>query len=458
MSRILARLTSTVSTAMTRRSLGLAPLALGVLGFFAPAQAQVVRLEVRPVQPVLVASAAPQRTTIQISLEGIAPESMVERKAPLNLSLVMDRSSSMSGEKMQNARLAALEILERMGPRDVLSVVAYDNNVEVVIPAAPVLDRSALRARILALREGGMTALFGGVSKGLAEARKHKGEGRSTRLILVSDGQANVGPSSVSELAALGRSAGKEGIPVSTIGLGEGYNEDLMQQLALASDGNHDFAERGTDLARIFDREFGDAQEIVATDLVVKFRCPVGVRPIRVLDRDAEIRGQELSIRWNQLSGGQRKILLVEVEVPAGKDGSKVGVGEVSAVVKDRATGATTTAASRADISYSGNQVVAVASLDKKTKAAVVRATANENLKRAIEMRDAGKPAEAKAILKGNASYLGAAASELNDATLREEASAVQQSADRVDDASSWSKERKVLRSKQHKVTTQSKE
>lgn len=458
MFRIPARFESTLATARKARAFASASLALVALGLFAPARAEVVRLEVRPVQPVLVASNAPQRTTIQISLEGIAPVTTTERKAPLNLALVLDRSGSMSGEKMQNARLAALEILERMGPRDVLSVVAYDDNVQVVIPAAPVLDRSALRARILGLREGGMTALFGGVSKGLAEARKFKGEGRSTRLILVSDGQANVGPSSVSELAALGRSAAKEGVPVSTVGLGEGYNEDLMQQLAQASDGNHDFAERGSDLARIFDREFGDAQEIVATDLVVKFRCPEGVRPIRVLDRDAEIRGQELSIRWNQLSGGQRKILLVEVEVPAGKDGAKTGVGEVSAVVKDRATGATATASSRADISYSGNQVVAVASLDKKTKAAVVRATANENLKRAIQMRDAGKPAEAKAILKGNASLLGEAAGELGDASLREEAAAVEKSADQVEDASSWSKERKVLRSKQHKVTTQSKE
>jgi len=428
-------------------------------GIFSTGRAEVVRLEVRPVQPILESSDRPQRTTIQISLEGVPAEvASVEHKAPLNLSLVLDRSGSMSGEKIENVRRAALDILDRMGPADVLSVVAYDDKIDVLLPATHVTNRESLRARILAIRPGNMTALFGGVSKGLAQARKFKGEGRSTRLILVSDGQANVGPSSVSELAALGRSAAREGIPVSTVGLGEGYNEDLMQQLAQASDGNHDFAEQGSDLARIFDRELGDAQEIVATDLVIKFHCPEGVRPIRVLDREAEIRGQDLSIRWNQLSGGQKKILLVEVEVPAGTNGTRSPVGEASATVKERSSGTTQSVAARAEIGYSGDKVAASSSVDKTTKVAVVRATANMNAKRAIEMRDAGKPAEAKAIFRDNASMLGGAAKELGDKKLEEDAVSAQSASESVDDEQQWGKERKVLRSKQHKITTQSKE
>lgn len=435
----------------------LASLALLLAGAFSTPRAQVVRLDVRPVQPVLEASERRQRTTIQISLEGLVPEQRAARKAPLNLALVLDRSGSMSGDKIENVRRAALDIIDRMGPTDILSIVAYDDNIDVLLPAAPVVDRDALRSRILGLEPGGSTALFGGVSQGLAQARKFKGEGRSTRLILVSDGQANVGPSSVSELAALGRTAARQGIPVSTIGLGEGYNEDLMQQLAQASDGNHDFAERGADLARIFDRELGDAQEIVATDLVVKLRCPEGVRPVRVLDREAEIRGQELSIRWNQLSAGQKKILLVEVEVPAGADGARAGLGDVTASVKERASGQARSATGRAEVGYSRDRVAAASSVDRVAKVAVVRATANENLKKAIQLRDEGKNTAAKAVLEENATSLGAAARELNAPSLQQDADMAKGAIGSIDDEAEWGKERKSLRSKQHKITTQSK-
>lgn len=429
-------------------------------GFFATTDARTVRLEARPVQAVLEASNRPQRTTIQISVEGIAPvaaANSVER-APLNLSLVLDRSGSMAGDKIENLRRAALDILDRMGPRDVLSIVAFDNSTDVILPATRVTDPATIRSRILDIQPGGMTALFGGVSKGIAQARKFKGDGRSTRLVLVSDGQANVGPSSVSELAALGRSAGREGIPVTTVGLGEGYNEDLMQQLAQNADGNHDFARDPSDLARIFDREFGEALEIVATDLVVKFRCPDGIRPIRVIDRDATISGQELSIRWNQVAGGQKKILLVEVEVPAGKAGAQVRLGDATVTAKERATGAADVAEARAEVSYTAERAVAVASVDKVAKAAVVRASANENLKKAISARDAGRKEEAKAILRDNAATLGAAAKELNAPVLQQDAVMQEQAAEKVDDEASWGSSRKTLRSKQHKVTTQSKE
>jgi len=435
----------------------LASLALLLAGAFSAPRAQVVRLDVRPVQPVLEASDKRQRTTIQIALEGLVPEQRSARKAPLNLALVLDRSGSMSGDKIENVRRAALDILDRMGSSDILSIVAYDDNIDVLLPAAPVVDRDALRSRIMSLEPGGSTALFGGVSQGLAQARKFKGEGRSTRVILVSDGQANVGPSSVSELAALGRTAARQGIPVSTIGLGEGYNEDLMQQLAQASDGNHDFAERGADLARIFDRELGDAQEIVATDLLIKLRCPEGVRPVRVLDREAEIRGQELSIRWNQLSAGQKKILLVEVEVPAGADGARAGLGDVSASVKERASGQARSVNGRAEVAYSRDRVAAASSVDRVAKVAVVRATANENLKKAIQLRDEGKNTAAKAVLQENASVLGEAARELDDTSLRQDADMAKGAIGSIDNEAEWGKERKSLRSKQHKITTQSK-
>jgi len=300
--------------------------ALGVTTLAIPAAQASVVLDVRPVQPLLEASDRPQRATLKISLEGIAQPSSSER-GPVNMVLVLDRSGSMQGDKIENLRRAALGVVDRMGSRDVISVVAYDTREEVLIPAMPVRDKETIRRKIRSIQADGSTALFAGVSKGLAQARIYRGGGRATRVVLLSDGQANIGPSSPSQLAALGRSAAREGIPVTTVGLGLGYNEDLMSQLAQASDGNHDFAAEPTDLVRIFDRELGDAQDVVASDIVVKFHCPDNVRLIRVIDQDAQIDGQDLTMRWSQISGGQKRYILVEVEVPGSREGMRLSLG-----------------------------------------------------------------------------------------------------------------------------------
>lgn len=419
------------------------------------AQASVV-LDVRPVQPLLEASDRPQRTTLKISLEGIATPTNSDR-GPVNMVLVLDRSGSMQGDKIENVKRAALAVVDRMSSRDVISVVAYDTREEVLIPAMPVRDKETLRRKILGLRADGSTALFAGVSKGLAQARLYRGGGRATRLVLLSDGQANVGPSSPSELAALGRSAAKEGIPVTTVGLGLGYNEDLMQRLAQASDGNHDFAAEPTDLVRIFDREFGDAQDVVANDIVVKFHCPDNVRLIRVIDQDAEISGQNLTMRWNQLAGGQKRYILVEVELPAGTEGSRVNLGSAKATMKDRNTGAANELSGAAEVGYTRNREVAYASVDRKAKASMVRALANENERKAVELRDAGNKPAAQAMLRSNAAVLNEAAKELQDETLKAEAAQSSVSAAQIDDDQAWGAQRKDMTAKQAKKSRQMK-
>ena len=112
-----------------------------------------------------------------------------------------------------------------------------------------------------------------------------------------SDGHANVGPSSPGELGDLGASMKKENISVSTLGLGLGYNEDLMVQLAGKSGGNHQFIENASELADIFRREFDDVLSVVAQTIDVTVEIPEGIRPVRVLGNSADINGQSVVTR-----------------------------------------------------------------------------------------------------------------------------------------------------------------
>ena len=121
------------------------------------------------------------------------------------------------------------------------------------------------------------------MSHGLEELTKNLSAARVNRMILLSDGQANVGPRSPNELGRLGEVAARQGIAITTIGLGLGYNEDLMTQLAVSSDGNHAFAENATDLAGIFQHELGDVLSVVAQDVQIEIDFDAGITPVRAI-------------------------------------------------------------------------------------------------------------------------------------------------------------------------------
>ena len=138
------------------------------------------------------------------------------------------------------------------------------------------------------------------------------------RVVLISDGLANVGPSSPAEVGELGRQLAGKGISVTTIGLGLDYNEDLMQRLAAASDGNHAFVESPRQLADIFDKEFGDALSIAAQDVTIIIECRAGFKPTRVLGREADISGSTIKLKLNQLQADNERYVVIEMETPVG--------------------------------------------------------------------------------------------------------------------------------------------
>ena len=148
------------------------------------------------------------------------------------------------------------------------------------------------------LQAGGGTALYAGVNQGAAEVRKNLDGEYFNRIILLSDGLANEGPSSPADLIRLGRALVKEDISVSTVGLGAGYNEDLMTGLAKEGQGNLYFAETSKELPGIFDAEIGDALSVVARHATLRIELEGGVRPIRLIGRQGSIP----KIRWRSRS------------------------------------------------------------------------------------------------------------------------------------------------------------
>ena len=228
-----------------------------------------VRLEAGLAQPVMLAGQK-NKAHLRVSLFGEKAQATGPRP-DANVCIAIDRSGSMhAGNKMAAARDGAKSALAKLRDSDYVSVVAYDSVVEVVVPARNASDRAAIEAGIAGVGPRGGTALFAGVVKCAGEVRKFASKNRVNRIILLSDGQANEGPSSPAQLGALGASLAAEGISVATVGLGTDYNEDLMVELALRSDGSHAFVQHAADLARFLDQELGAVAAVVARDVEVK--------------------------------------------------------------------------------------------------------------------------------------------------------------------------------------------
>jgi Ca-activated chloride channel family protein len=329
-----------------------------------------------------------------------------KKRAPVNLAIVLDKSGSMSGQKIDQARRAAIDALRLLDSNDIVSVVTYDTIVSVLVPATKMSDRESVEKAIRSIQADGSTALYDGVSKGAAELRKFFDKERVNRIVLLSDGLANSGPSSPAELAALGASLSKENISVSTLGLGLGYNEDLMVQLAQKSGGNHHFIENATELADVFRGEFEDVLSVVAQEVAMKVRIPEGIRPVRVLGNDAEINGQQIVTRLAQIYSRQKKVVVIEVELPASEVNSTRELADVSISYANMKTGVTDQLSSSSSVRFSSSKDEVEKSLNKSVLADVVALVSSENNKLATKYLDEGNLEMSRKVLRDNVEYL----------------------------------------------------
>jgi len=448
--------------------LAVAAVSLAVLmsPAFAPAAvAAEVKLQAELGHSVL-STRKSDKTYLRLSLKTLAGM-RADKRSPINVALVIDRSGSMSGDRIAAAKEAAHVALDRLSSDDIVSLVSYNHKVDVLAPAARLgSSRQEIERAIDKLAVDGTTALYDGTKEGGEQVKKFLSDTKVNRVVLISDGLANVGPSTPEELGDLGRKLAGKGISVTTIGLGLDYNEDLMQRLASASDGNHAFVESPRQLAGIFDKEFGDALSIAAQDLTIIIECRAGFKPTRVLGREADIAGSTIKLKMNQLQSDNERYVVIEMETPAGSKAGDADVADIKVEYLDLDNGkrSETQANVRARLSDDDKDVEG--SINKGVLAQVTAQIATEQNEKAVELRDKGDISGARQMLKDNAAYIkrsreiyssGAAAApaasvkELSDLEARNETAS-----ESLDEAK-WNATRKTMRYDQHKSKTQQK-
>jgi hypothetical protein len=249
-------------------------------------------------------------------------------RQPLSLALVLDRSGSMGGEKLDLAREGAIRAVRSLRAEDRVSVLTYNEEASVLIRSATA-DETAKRVaeqRLSQAQAGGGTDLCGAWLRGCEQVGLGLDEGRLGRCLLLTDGLANRGitdgPTIVGHAAELRR----RGVTTSTLGVGGDFDEVLLRQMAEAGGGNFYFAERAAQLAHFIAGETGEAAKVAAREVSLVIDLPAGAsvtspNPFRI--RSEQLRS---IVELGELVADQVLGLVLRVSFPAGREGETARV------------------------------------------------------------------------------------------------------------------------------------
>lgn len=244
-----------------------------------------------------------------------------KERLPLNVSFVLDRSGSMHGEKLAYTKKAVNFAIEHLGNEDIASVVTFDNYVNVLIPAEKVVHKDSIVQRVSEIIPGGCTNLSGGLLKGASLVRENVVDGLINRVVLLTDGLANDGIVDPAKLVAMVKGLKEKHISVSTLGVGDDFQEDLLVAMAEAGNGNFYFIETPERIPEIFQEELQGLLSVTGQNLELSIVPAEHVAVTAILGYEP-VWSPEVMLKLPDMYNGDIKTVLVELQVKPQAEGS----------------------------------------------------------------------------------------------------------------------------------------
>jgi Ca-activated chloride channel homolog len=249
----------------------------------------------------------------------------VRTRAPMAVSLVIDTSGSMSGEKIVYARQAAASMVETLADGDIVSVYAFESGVREIAPPTVVGPgtRGMLMQRVQMLNAVGGTNMFDGLTTGISRVAQAPASHPLRRVVLISDGQANIGPSDPGTLGDLAARGSEHNLQVTAIGVGHDYDETTLGAVAVRSAGRLYHLGHPAQMAQILEQEVQLLASTVATNAFIEIIPAPGVVILEGVTLGAQLRGNQLRIPVGNVFSQQRREVLFRARVDTSRPGDR---------------------------------------------------------------------------------------------------------------------------------------
>ncbi|HLE32554.1 MAG TPA: VWA domain-containing protein [Bacteroidota bacterium] len=350
------------------------------------------------------------------------PRTERPHRKPLNVAVVLDRSGSMGDErKIEFAKSALTSLIHQLSDRDILSVVIYDDVVEVLRPAGKMRDKRELLRHLENVYPRGSTNLGGGMLEGYRQVERFANKEYTNRVILLSDGLANEGITDPHRLNTIARKNKTHAISLTTMGVGLDYNENLMVGLAEHGGGNYYFIEHPRSIAHILNREFEALSSILAQNATIELKLGKGVRLIDVIGYEWNQEGEQCKISLGDIPSDVTNEMTVELQVPPGTGTLSLASGTL-AYESDKIS-ASEQPSFETTIAYTDRQEEIEENRNMEIQAKADVAVSTKQVEEAMELLDAGKGEEAErtlsaakqTLLSSPAAAAAGAGSHIND-------------------------------------------
>jgi Ca-activated chloride channel family protein len=267
----------------------------------------------------VVAVETDDEVSVLLDLAAPAAITATDARPAATLQIVLDRSGSMAqDDRLEGAKRAIRALIDRLEPTDNFGLVAFDDAVQIVVPAGPLVSKPAVKAAITGLQPGGMTDLSGGYLRGLQEARRSAGPSGAT-VLLISDGHANQGVTDHDQLRAIARQSHGHQVVTTTLGYGLGYDEELLGAIADGGAGESLFAEDPDTAGKLVAAQVEGllAKSAQAANLLIRLSDPVQSVFIFGDLPSVHLPDGGVMVELGDLWAGETRKVLLRFKVPA---------------------------------------------------------------------------------------------------------------------------------------------
>lgn len=372
-------------------------------------------------------------------------------RRPLNISLVIDRSGSMAGDKIRNAKKAAKYVIDQMQEDDYVSIVIYDGTVDILQEAVHPYNKQQIKLKIDGIQDRGGTNLMGGAMKGYALVKKNHHEGFINRVMLLSDGLANEGITDPRQIERIVRNYNnEEGITISTFGVGSGYNEDLMTSMAETGMGNYYFINESENIAGIFKKELNGLTEVVAQNAELRITVPDYINVDKIYGYSFDQMGRTITIKFHDIFSEETKGVLIKYTINSRINQPVSFVTDLSYTDLSNERRERLSVLCKAD--YTNNFNVYNRSFSDWVSTQVALYVSNDRLETAMKEVDKGNYDQAKKLVQENNEYISSKPALLKKSPELQRVATTNASYDaKVDEAPSMAAEEKSIMQKESK-------